>query len=169
MKGETAIVARLSTRKQRSGSTLIELLVVIAIICVLIGLLLPAVQQTSEATQRMTCRNNLKQIPLAIYNYKGVFRVLPPRRVLSSENQYQNEPSNQLGGLAFIPGISNEILQRRAVIRDCTWKGRGFNLMDRNADGDVSRREFTGSPNAFDRLDQDHDGLLSHREVKKFK
>ena len=39
-----------------------------------------------------------------------------------------------------------------------------FRLMDRNADGDVSRREFTGSPSAFDRLDQDHDGLISPLE-----
>lgn len=40
-----------------------------------------------------------------------------------------------------------------------------FRLMDRNADGDVSRREFTGSPTAFDRLDQDHDGLISPHEA----
>lgn len=61
----------------RAGFTLIELLVVIAIIAILIALLLPAVQQAREAARRSSCKNNLKQIGLAIHNFHDVKKVLP--------------------------------------------------------------------------------------------
>ncbi len=62
----------------RKGFTLIELLVVIAIIAILIALLLPAVQQAREAARRSACKNNLKQIGLALHNYHDVHRIFPP-------------------------------------------------------------------------------------------
>ena len=60
------------------GFTLIELLVVIAIIAILVALLLPAVQQAREAARRAQCKNNLKQLAVALHNYEETHTTFPP-------------------------------------------------------------------------------------------
>lgn len=72
--------------KTRQGFTLIELLVVIAIIAILVALLLPAVQQAREAARRSSCKNNLKQLALAMHNYHDVHRTFPMGSLLKEKD-----------------------------------------------------------------------------------
>lgn len=92
-----------SVRSHR-GFTLIELLVVIAIIAVLIALLLPAVQQAREAARRSQCKNNLKQIGLALHNYHGTYQMFPAAFIYSA-SVIGNADSMYGWGTSILPYI----------------------------------------------------------------
>src|SRR5438132_2373734 len=106
------------------GFTLIELLVVIAIIGVLISLLLPAVQKVREASNRVQCQNNLKQIGLALHNYEGTNGRFPPAYLCTSARQsgtaygiaYPDDGWNGLPGWAWgtliLPYLEQDNLYR---------------------------------------------------------
>jgi prepilin-type N-terminal cleavage/methylation domain-containing protein/prepilin-type processing-associated H-X9-DG protein len=87
--------------RARRGFTLIELLVVIAIIAILIALLLPAVQQAREAARRSACKNNMKQLGIAMHNYHEIHKSLPSGYVSSKPGT--NSSWCRSGGLQGAP------------------------------------------------------------------
>ncbi|HAH49552.1 MAG TPA: hypothetical protein DCM07_32885 [Planctomycetaceae bacterium] len=93
-----------------SGFTLIELLVVIAIIAILIALLLPAVQQAREAARRSACKNNLKQLGLALNNYHSTHGIFPPGNINPGTGSFSawipaDQIRNHTGHLMLLPYV----------------------------------------------------------------
>jgi prepilin-type N-terminal cleavage/methylation domain-containing protein len=121
-------------RSRKRGFTLIELLVVIAIIAILIALLLPAVQQAREAARRSQCRNNMKQIGLALMNYHGQHKIFPPSYINGGERWSGGYvPSggirNFTGYLLLLPHLDEGPLYNTIDFNQatgiCDWMGRG--------------------------------------------
>ncbi|WP_437201130.1 DUF1559 family PulG-like putative transporter [Planctomicrobium sp. SH664] len=123
----------------RRGFTLIELLVVIAIIAVLVALLLPAVQQAREAARRSQCKNQLKQIGLALHNYHDVFDRFPARAVGGGESHRVR----MTGLIALLPYLDQSALYTQLTsVNGNPWDNSGpwlTNLPLFNCPSDPSR------------------------------
>ncbi|WP_437188416.1 DUF1559 domain-containing protein [Planctomicrobium sp. SH668] len=120
-------VPRGATHRNK-GFTLIELLVVIAIIAVLIALLLPAVQQAREAARRSQCKNNLKQIGLAIHNYHDTHSCFPPGS--TGYAAYEGPDKVPNWRLHIFPQLEQSAIFNRL---DFTSEGRTFSGMNTSA------------------------------------
>jgi prepilin-type N-terminal cleavage/methylation domain-containing protein/prepilin-type processing-associated H-X9-DG protein len=100
-------------RRSRPGFTLVELLVVIAIIGILVALLLPAIQAAREAARAATCKNNIRQVALAMQMHHDAMKRLPTG-------------GEKKGGVRYLMGWVPRVMKyfeednRRAVIEGFT-------------------------------------------------
>jgi prepilin-type N-terminal cleavage/methylation domain-containing protein/prepilin-type processing-associated H-X9-DG protein len=129
-----------NSKLRRTGFTLVELLVVIAIIGILIGMLLPAVQQVREAARRIQCANNLRQAGLACLNYESAFQHFPPGL---------NVPINQGSG-SFYTSQANRMGLSEPKIAGCfgSWMVWVLPFMEQNNLYDqlnLTRREYVNA------------------------
>ncbi|WP_010583276.1 DUF1559 domain-containing protein [Schlesneria paludicola] len=95
------------TQHSRRGFTIVELLVAVSLITLLVGLFLPAIQRSREAARGLQCRNNLKQLGLALHNYHEVHSRLPPAVIWSGRGEPYGAGSFPVGAFDRVAqGIS---------------------------------------------------------------
>lgn len=108
-------------KRRIRGFTLIELLVVIAIIAILIALLLPAVQQAREAARRTQCKNNLKQMGLALHNYHDVYNSFCPGAIHSDVGRNGSTTTASFGPSFYGPLMS--YIELNTLYDQMQWEG----------------------------------------------
>jgi len=110
---------------EEGGFTLVELLVVIAIIGILVALLLPAVQSAREAARRSQCKNNMRQLALALLNYESTYQAFPPAAVSNSAGRSTFGNSNRSCFVFLLPYLEQQPLADAFVV------GGGTSATDR--------------------------------------
>lgn len=133
-----------SRRKSASlGFTLIELLVVIAIIAILVSLLLPAVQQAREAARRTQCKNNLKQLGIALHNYHDTHGMFPSNGVAgTTENvggRYNQAWLSWSGMSMLLPYV-----EQKNVYDNIDWNYRWDRNIAGNQNNTMARTRIPG-------------------------
>lgn len=116
-----------NSMSRRRAFTLIELLVAIAVIGILVAILLPAVQQARAAARQTQCKNNLKQLGIAVHNYHDSNRTLPPRQTGSgfAASTHINQRSRISGFCALLPYVEQQALNEEVILADrAPWANR---------------------------------------------
>jgi len=143
-------------KTEKRGFTLIELLVVIAIIAVLVALLLPAVQQAREAARRSSCKNNLKQLGLALHNYHDTHTVFPPGWVLpcaDTEPNHRFIGRNPSWGFYILP-----MLEQSQI-----YNLQDFQMGSANCGGSAG---ILDAPNATNRMNEELPAFSCPSDIK---
>jgi len=144
----------ISQRIAKKGFTLIELLVVIAIIAILIALLLPAVQQAREAARRTQCKNNLKQLGLALHNYHDLYNVFPPSYLILPGGNATMGPASSTTGDAgpgwtalalLLPQIEQANLYNSLNVNLPCWNSQNSTLVQRQIPAFLCPSALNGS------------------------
>lgn len=131
----------------RKAFTLIELLVVIAIIAILVALLLPAVQQAREAARRTQCKNNMKQLGVAVHNYHDSHLALPNAVIV----EFNLTSATGFDGFNWIQPWSAAILphiEQNQFSKSLQYSGYGIADQATNADRTAQNFPFFTCPSA---------------------
>ncbi|TWT32587.1 DUF1559 family PulG-like putative transporter [Blastopirellula retiformator] len=106
---------KIKMARSRRGFTLLELLFVIGIICVLVALLLPATRRSREASRRMQCNNNLKQLGLAMHNYHDTFGTFPPAMLGTTlpDDPLESNVGRLSGMVSILPQLEQNALYEK--------------------------------------------------------
>jgi prepilin-type N-terminal cleavage/methylation domain-containing protein len=139
------------------GFTLVELLVVIAIIGILVGLLLPAVQAAREAARLMSCRNNAKQIGLALLNYESAFKSLPASGIYGPGSPPHTLPYHHTWIGSILPYVEQASTSNQIDPRLPVW----FQLMPSGERVVSVRLPFLRCPSdaSYDQIAQAHERI----------